>query len=133
MEYEDSADEWFESFVFDTHFRGSREEWAATRCYGIKNGELETWIHKRELGLVGPRSGSQKIIKTRIDKYPWCWPIARDIAICTYTNKKINICPCVINRRGWIYSKMPCEYKKKMFELKKKKKNNKYNNMNIKF
>lgn len=116
VEYEDTDDEWFQrdSYFFNTHFRGSQEEWSATRTTGIKTGELEKWINKRELGLVTLRSGSQKIAKTRINQYPWYWPIASDIAISTYTGVQKMICPCLISN-GWVFCNKQCAYRKRIF------------------
>lgn len=116
VKFKDPDDEWFQqkNYFFITNFQGSREKWAAARTHGIKSGELEKWLSKRELGIVTPRSGSQKISKTRINKYPYYWPIAEDIAVTTYTHKTIIDCPCCV-KNGWICSRTKCKYEKRIF------------------
>lgn len=112
VKYNDSNDEWFDTVheLDDTNFHGSLEDWAAMRTLGIKAGELEKWIFKRQLGLTAPSNRPQYRARNMISKYPWYWPIAADIAKSTYTNDDLVGCPCVL-RNG-----QPCWWKKCKYE-----------------
>lgn len=95
-------------------FSGDIEDWSASRTLGIKSGELERWIQRREIGLVQPKPGHQSRARRLINmaNSMWHWPIAADVVCSTYVShqKRNNGCPCYV-QNGWIDSAGLCKYR----------------------